>query len=67
MNRSLRIAVADDEPFMRQYFQETLTVLGHQVVAVAETGQQLVVETKTVCFIQPDRIVHLASSRKALR
>ncbi len=40
--RSLRIAVADDEPDVRQFFQELLTQLGHQVVGVAETGRQLV-------------------------
>jgi response regulator NasT len=38
----LRIAVADDERDMRQFFQEVLPHLGHQVVAVAETGRQLV-------------------------
>ena len=42
MSRALRIAVADDEPFMRSYFQETLTLLGHQVVCLAETGKELV-------------------------
>ena len=38
----LRIAVADDERDMCQFFQEVLTTLGHRVVAVAETGRQLV-------------------------
>jgi response regulator NasT len=38
----LRIAVADDERDMRQFFQEVLTHLGHQVVAVAETGRELI-------------------------
>jgi response regulator NasT len=38
----LRIAVADDERDMRQFFQEVLTHLGHKVVANAETGRQLV-------------------------
>jgi two-component system, response regulator PdtaR len=37
----LRIAVADDERDMRQFFEELLPVMGHQVVAVAETGRQL--------------------------
>jgi AmiR/NasT family two-component response regulator len=37
----LRVAVADDERDMRQFFQELLPVMGHQVVAVAETGRQL--------------------------
>jgi len=42
MNRSLRIAVAEDEPFMQNYLKETLADLGHTVVAVASTGQELV-------------------------
>jgi AmiR/NasT family two-component response regulator len=42
MNRRLRIAVAEDEAFMREYLQETLSLLGHEVVAVAETGRELV-------------------------
>jgi response regulator NasT len=42
MNSSLRIAVADDEPDMRDYFRKCLTRLGHQVVAVAENGRELV-------------------------
>jgi two-component system, response regulator PdtaR len=46
MSRSLRIAVAEDEPFMRHYLQETLTLLGHEVVAMAETGRDLVRQCK---------------------
>jgi response regulator NasT len=42
MNRPLRVAVADDELDMREFLDEALRRLGHQVVAVAETGQQLV-------------------------
>ncbi len=42
MDRSLRIAVADDEPDMRDYYKTILPRLGHEVVAVAETGAQLV-------------------------
>jgi response regulator NasT len=41
MNRSLRIAVADDECVMREYLQGLLTRLGHRVEA-AEDGRQLV-------------------------
>lgn len=40
--RALRIAVADDEADTRQFFRELLPRLGHEVVGVAETGQQLV-------------------------
>lgn len=42
MNTPLRIAVADDEPEMLSYLEETLTLLGHEVVASASTGAQLV-------------------------
>jgi two-component system, response regulator PdtaR len=42
MNRSLRIAVADDEPDMREYFRTILPGLGHEVVAVAGNGRELV-------------------------
>jgi response regulator NasT len=42
MNRWLRIAVADDEPDMRDYFREILPHLGHEVVAVAQSGRELV-------------------------
>ena len=38
MNQPLRIAVADDEPDMRDYFTRILPLLGHQVVASAEDG-----------------------------
>jgi two-component system, response regulator PdtaR len=42
MGRSLRIAVADDEIAMQEYFRTILPLLGHVVVAVAETGRELV-------------------------
>jgi two-component system, response regulator PdtaR len=42
MTRSLRIAIADDEPIMQEYFRETLPLLGHQVIAEAKTGLELV-------------------------
>jgi AmiR/NasT family two-component response regulator len=41
MNRSLRIAVADDEPDMQDFFRTILPTLGHTVVAVASTGAEL--------------------------
>ncbi len=44
MNHPLRIAVADDEPDMRDYFRRCLARLGHQVVAVAENGRDLVAQ-----------------------
>ena len=39
---ALRIAVADDEPDMREYFERILPRLGHEVVSVAATGTELV-------------------------
>jgi response regulator NasT len=39
---ALRVVVADDERDMRQFLQEVLTQMGHQVLAVAETGRQLI-------------------------
>ena len=39
---SLRIVVADDELDMRDYFRKVLPRLGHQVLAVAENGKELV-------------------------
>jgi AmiR/NasT family two-component response regulator len=54
MNPSLRIAVADDEPDMRKYFQKCLPRLGHQVVAVAANGRELVEQCRVT---QPDLVV----------
>lgn len=42
MNRSLRVAVADDERDMRDFFREFLPPLGHTVVGTAATGAELV-------------------------
>ena len=42
MKPALRIAVADDEPDMREYFQKLLPRLGHQVVGTAKTGRELI-------------------------
>ena len=42
MSRSLKIAVADDERDMRDYFQQILPLLGHTVVGAAQTGRELI-------------------------
>lgn len=42
MKRSLRIAIADDEDLIRQYMQEILPDLGHEVVCAAKNGRELV-------------------------
>jgi response regulator NasT len=54
MTRSLRIAVADDELDMRDYFRRCLTSLGHQVVAVCENGQELVERCRQT---EPDLVI----------
>ena len=42
MTQTLRIAVADDELDVRDYYQKVLPRLGHQVVSAARTGRELV-------------------------
>jgi response regulator NasT len=42
MSRALRIVVADDEAEMVAYYRETLPALGHQVVATAASGKELI-------------------------
>ena len=54
MNHSLRIAVADDEPDMRDFFERMLPLCGHQVVSLAETGRELVEHCRT---LQPDLVI----------
>lgn len=54
MTQALRIAVADDEPDMREYFQKLLPRLGHQVVAAAGTGQELVEQCR---LTHPDLVI----------
>jgi two-component system, response regulator PdtaR len=52
--RRLRIAVADDEPDMREYFGRILPLLGHDVVAIASTGAGLI----DVCRrLSPDAVI----------
>ncbi|MBV8075451.1 MAG: response regulator [Planctomycetaceae bacterium] len=54
MTRSLRIAVADDELDMRDYFQQILPILGHEVVAVAQDGCELVEQCRE---LKPDLVI----------
>ncbi len=53
MNRTLRVAVAEDERDTREYLQEILTRLGHHVVT-AQTGRQL---TEQCRLLKPDLIL----------
>lgn len=54
MSQSLRIAVADDEPDMRDYFQKSLSRLGHKVVVVAQNGRELVEQCRAA---KPDLVI----------
>ncbi len=54
MGQSLRIAVADDELDMRDFFEKMLPHCGHQVVSVAETGRQLVEHCRE---LKPDLVI----------
>src|SRR5262249_49239503 len=54
MTQRLRIAVADDERDMREYLQEALPRLGHEVVVVAEDGRQL---AERCAVVKPARVI----------
>jgi two-component system, response regulator PdtaR len=54
MNGSLKIAIADDELDMRDYFNTILPLLGHQVVATAKDGRELV---EMCAANQPDLVI----------
>jgi response regulator NasT len=54
MIRALRIAVADDESDVRDDFRRILPRLGHQVVAVARTGRELVEQCRAT---RPDLVI----------
>jgi response regulator NasT len=54
MTPSLRIAVADDELDVRDYYQRILPRLGHQLVAVAQTGRELVEQCRA---LRPDLVI----------
>lgn len=54
MNRSLRIAVADDESDMREYYQTILPRLGHEVVGVAGNGREILVVCRDT---KPDLVI----------
>jgi response regulator NasT len=54
MNQGLRIAVADDEVEMRDFFEKALPRFGHHVVAVAENGAELVEHCRS---LKPDLVI----------
>ena len=54
MTPSLRIAIADDEPDMRRYFEKMLPRMGHKVVVTAASGRELVEQ----CLVaKPDLVI----------
>jgi CheY-like chemotaxis protein len=52
--KRLRIAVADDEPDVREYFGRILPLLGHDVVAIASTGRGLIESCRR---LEPDLVI----------
>lgn len=54
MSAPLRIAVADDEADMRDWFERILPTLGHQVISVAESGKELVEHCHS---LKPDLVI----------
>jgi len=54
MSKCLRIAIADDEPDMRDFFEKMLPLCGHQVVSTAETGRELVEHCRE---LKPDLVI----------
>jgi len=54
MTRTLRIAVADDEVDIRDYFRKLLPRLGHQVVAQAANGRELIEQCRAE---HPDLVI----------
>jgi two-component system, response regulator PdtaR len=51
---SLRIVIADDEPDMRDYFRKILPRLGHEVVAAAADGRELLENCRV---FRPDLVI----------
>ena len=54
MTDSLRIIVADDEPDVLEHFKECLVALGHQVIAAARNGVELVERCNA---LHPDLVI----------
>ena len=54
MSMHLKVAVADDEPRMRDYYREALARMGHEVAVSAADGRELVAGCREV---RPDLIL----------
>jgi CheY-like chemotaxis protein len=53
MSASLRVAVADDEPDIRQFLIRVVQRMGHQVVCAASSGKELLDQ----CSLDPPDLV----------
>lgn len=54
MDRALTIIVADDDPQIRDFYQATLSALGHRVLFAAATGVELVEKCRE---LKPDLLI----------
>ena len=54
MTQSLRVVLADDEPELIAYYQSLLSAMGHDVVATAANGSELVRQCR---LTQPDLVI----------
>jgi len=54
MSLQLRIAIAEDERDMQDFFRTVLPMLGHEVIISAETGKQLVERCRAM---RPDLVI----------
>jgi two-component system, response regulator PdtaR len=54
MDKPLRIAVADDEQDVRDFFERMIPLCGHEVSSIAETGKELIEHCATN---EPDLII----------
>jgi|GraSoiStandDraft_46_1057282.scaffolds.fasta_scaffold16153_4 response regulator NasT len=54
MNRALRVVVADDTATMQKFYASLLPKMGHEVVAVAATGAELVEKCDE---LKPDLVI----------
>lgn len=54
MSNCLKIAIADDEPRMREFFRKALQRLGHEVIGEATNGRELIALCQSS---QPDLVI----------
>jgi two-component system, response regulator PdtaR len=54
MNRALRVVVADDTATMQKFYESLIPKLGHEVVAIASTGAELVRQCDE---LKPDLVI----------